>query len=341
MLSNAAFNALLKTLEEPPAHVKFIFATTEANKILPTIISRCQRFDLRPIPAEIIAQHLQHIAEEENVALDQSAAWAIARGADGGMRDAQSMLDQLVAFCGESITETNVLDVFGFTSRETVASLLQSLLKKEPANALQVVHEQFETGKDLSQLLGEVVSAIRALVVAKLDENASREGFPEALWNDLIEASTSHPADRLLALIDTFAEAEGRMKWATNKRLHIEIACLKAIERLNEVRISDVIKALDGTDFSGSPTPQPQPESTPASTPQKSPPAEKKTQGIDALIENAPEEAFDPTPEPKPKAPEEPAQEAKKEAPPEEKDDAFYKDPLIQDALRIFKGRLV
>ncbi|MFN9024988.1 MAG: DNA polymerase III subunit gamma/tau, partial [Akkermansiaceae bacterium] len=113
MLSNAAFNALLKTLEEPPDHVKFIFATTEVQKILPTILSRCQRFDLRPIPTQTIADHLLHIASAEGIKLDTTAAWAIAKGADGGMRDAQSMLDQLVAFCGESITEENVLDIFG------------------------------------------------------------------------------------------------------------------------------------------------------------------------------------------------------------------------------------
>ncbi|MDB4327509.1 DNA polymerase III subunit gamma/tau, partial [bacterium] len=188
MLSNAAFNALLKTLEEPPDHVKFIFATTEPNKILPTIISRCQRFDLRPIPTEIISAHLQHIAEEEKVKLDDAAAWAIAKGADGGMRDAQSMMDQLVAFCGAEITEKNVLDVFGFTSRETVAGLLQGILDKEATKSLAVIHEQFEGGKDLSQLLGEVVGAIRALVVVKLDAEAEREGFPEALWADLSKA---------------------------------------------------------------------------------------------------------------------------------------------------------
>ena len=113
MLTNQAFNALLKTLEEPPPHVKFIFATTEVHKILPTILSRCQRFDLRPIPTETIAQHLLHIASLEGVTLDQAAAWAIAKGADGGMRDAQSMLDQLVAFCGSQITEPDVLNIFG------------------------------------------------------------------------------------------------------------------------------------------------------------------------------------------------------------------------------------
>jgi len=101
MLTTAAFNALLKTLEEPPAHVKFIFATTEPQKILPTIISRCQRFDLRRIPTDIIADHLLHIAKAEGLQLNEAAAYSIAKGSEGGMRDAQSMLDQLVAFCGE------------------------------------------------------------------------------------------------------------------------------------------------------------------------------------------------------------------------------------------------
>ena len=121
MLTSQAFNALLKTLEEPPEHVKFIFATTEPQKVLPTILSRCQRFDLHRIPARLIAQHLQLIAQKEKVKLDPAAAWAIARGAEGGMRDAESMLDQLVAFCGETIAESDVLNVFGFTSEQTVA----------------------------------------------------------------------------------------------------------------------------------------------------------------------------------------------------------------------------
>src|SRR6188472_3228402 len=123
MLSSAAFNALLKTLEEPPPHVKFIFATTEPQKVLPTILSRCQRFDLHRIPAKLIAQHLQLIAQKEKVKLQPAAAHAIARGAEGGLRDAESMLDQLVAFCGEKISENDVLDVFGFTSEQTVVDL--------------------------------------------------------------------------------------------------------------------------------------------------------------------------------------------------------------------------
>ncbi len=359
MLTTGAFNALLKTLEEPPPHVKFIFATTEPHKVLPTIISRCQRFDLRPIPTEIIASHLQHIASEENVKLDDPAAWAIAKGADGGMRDAQSMLDQLVAFCGNEITETNVLDIFGFTSREIVADLLLGILKKEPASILSTILTQYDKGKDLSQLLTEIVGAIRALVVAKLNTDADREGFPEALWTDLTTASEPYKAERLLAVIDTFSEAESRMKWASNKRLHLEIASLKAIQNLEEIRLSDVITSIGKADPSeinqalSSPS---TPETTPP-TPTTDIPAspEKKTEvktepssqeglsTIDKLIANAPEKAIDPDP-PKPStpSPEPVAKEKEEEKTKEEPEhDDFHEDPLIIEALKIFKGRLI
>lgn len=250
MLSNAAFNALLKTLEEPPPHVKFIFATTEANKILPTILSRCQRFDLRPIPTETIAAHLLHIAKEEGIALDETAAWAIAKGADGGMRDAQSMLDQLVSFCGDSINEGNVLDVFGFTSREKVASLTQTLLARDNPAALSLIQKEAESGRELSQLLGELIGCLRALLVAKLDPSADGEGIPTHLWDALLASADEYAPDRILAAIDVFAETEGRMKWATNKRLHFELGVIKAIQSLGEVRITDVIKVLTkGADF--------------------------------------------------------------------------------------------
>jgi DNA polymerase-3 subunit gamma/tau len=250
MLSNAAFNALLKTLEEPPPHVKFIFATTEPNKILPTILSRCQRFDLRPIPTETIAAHLLHIASEEGLTLDETAAWAIAKGADGGMRDAQSMLDQLVSFCGDSINEANVLDVFGFTSREKVASLTQTLLARDNPAALSLIQKEAESGRELSQLLGELIGCLRALLVAKLDPSADGDGIPSNLWTALLAAADDYAPDRILAAIDVFAETEGRMKWATNKRLHFELGVIKAIQSLGEVRITDVIKVLTkGADF--------------------------------------------------------------------------------------------
>ncbi len=366
MLTSAAFNALLKTLEEPPEHVKFIFATTEPNKILPTIISRCQRFDLRPIPTETIAKHLQYISSEEGVHLDDPAAWAIAKGADGGMRDAQSMLDQLVAFCGESITEQNVLEIFGFTSRETVAGLATSILTKDSPAALELVHQQAECGKELSQLLGELIGCLRALLVCRLDPTAGNEGFPEELWDPLVTASEGVQTDRILNLIDVLADSEGRMKWAANKRLHFEIGIIKAIQSLNDARISDVIKALAGAQSLS--MDHPETDSPAAAAKPVNPPAEKKTQdptpstagknaaenhtdtpapkekkSLDALIEEAPEEAapIAPAPDAEPETAEQPASDPPKheeESPQEE--DSFYQDPLIQEALKVFEGTI-
>src|SRR6202047_3286690 len=175
MLSSAAFNALLKTLEEPPPHVKFIFATTEPQKVLPTILSRCQRFDLHRIPANLIAQHLQFIAEKEKITLEPAAAHAIARGAEGGLRDAESMLDQLVAFCGEKISEADVLNVFGSTSQQTVIDLTGKILGSETAGALDVLYEQCEAGKDMMRLMSDLISYLRDLLVFKAKPEALKE----------------------------------------------------------------------------------------------------------------------------------------------------------------------
>src|SRR5216684_2708697 len=131
MLSTAAFNALLKTLEEPPAHVKFMFATTEPEKVLPTILSRCQRFDLRRIPQALIVKHLAHIAKLEKVEVAPAALQAIARGAEGGMRDAESALDQLISFCGEQIEESDVLSMFGLAAQRQALDLSRAVLAGE------------------------------------------------------------------------------------------------------------------------------------------------------------------------------------------------------------------
>jgi DNA polymerase-3 subunit gamma/tau len=361
MLSTAAFNALLKTLEEPPEHVKFIFATTEAQKVLPTILSRCQRFDLRPIPADTIAEHLLKIASAEGVNLEGPAAWAIAKGADGGMRDAQSMLDQLVAFCGETITEANVLDVFGFTSRETVATVLGSLLARDTPTALSTVQREAEAGRELSQLLGELIGGLRALLVSRLDSATGGEGIPAETWTTLKTAADAYPAERLLSVIDVFAETEGRMKWASNKRLHLEIGLIKAVQTLGEVRLSDVIKVLAGsTEHLASPVsyaPSPEPVAAPASpepaaelapvapapaAPAPEAPKSEVVLSLDDLIAIAPDEpepAYEPVSEAPPWKPE-PAAPPEPPAPKADPMEEFYKDPLIQTALEMFEATL-
>jgi DNA polymerase-3 subunit gamma/tau len=244
MLTSAAFNALLKTLEEPPAHVKFIFATTEPQKVLPTILSRCQRFDLHRIPANLIAQHLQFIAGKEKITLEAAAAHAIAKGADGGLRDAESMLDQLVAFCGEKIAEPDVLSVFGFTSEQTVAQFTEKILRGETAEALGLLHAEADNGKDMMKLMSDLISYLRDLLVGKVKPEALAEDLNPDLQQSLQAQAAMIETDRLLELIDQFAAAEGRMKWAPNKRLHFEVAVIKAIQTLNQVTLNEVIENL-------------------------------------------------------------------------------------------------
>ena len=244
MLTSAAFNALLKTLEEPPPHVKFIFATTEPQKVLATILSRCQRFDLHRIPANLIADHLQYIARNENVTLETAAAHAIAKGADGGLRDAESMLDQLVAFCGETIAEQDVLSVFGFTSEQTVASFTEQLLRGGTAEALELLHAEAENGKDMMKLMSDLIAYLRDLLVFKVRPDAVADEFNPELQTALETQAELIPTERLLELIDQFAAAEGRMKWAPNKKLHFEVAVIKAIQTLGQVTLDDVIENL-------------------------------------------------------------------------------------------------
>src|SRR5687767_14406767 len=149
MLTKEAFNALLKTLEEPPAHVKFMFATTDPEKVLATILSRCQRFDLRRIPTALIVKHLALIAGKEKVKIDDAALYAIARGADGGMRDAESTLDQLISFCGEKTEEADVLTMFGLTAQGQILDLSRAVLAGEIHTTLHQLNDLAQKGKDL------------------------------------------------------------------------------------------------------------------------------------------------------------------------------------------------
>src|SRR5436190_21057008 len=244
MLSSAAFNALLKTLEEPPEHVKFIFATTEPQKVLPTILSRCQRFDLHRMPANLIAKHLQFIAGNENIALEPAAAHAIARGAEGGLRDAESMLDQLVAFCGEKISENDVLDVFGFTSEQTVIDLTDRILRGETPSAIDLLHQQSEVGKDMMRLISDLIAYLRDLLVFKANPDALKDDVEAEVQTSLSAQAELVTTDRLLELVDQFAAAEGRMKWAPNKKLHFEVAIIKAIQSLGQATLDEVIEKL-------------------------------------------------------------------------------------------------
>jgi DNA polymerase-3 subunit gamma/tau len=236
MLTTAAFNALLKTLEEPPEHVKFLFATTEAQKVPATILSRCQRFDLRRLTPELIANHLLFIAKSEEITLEPAASDAIARGADGALRDAESMLDQVVAFCGTTITAADVHQVFGFTPRETLLQLAQALLGRDTTTALALVKAQSEAGKDLSRLLADLIGLLRDILISKV--HPPQGSTPES------ELGKAIAQEKLLLLLDHFGEAEGRLRWTSDKKLQLDVALIKAVHLLEEVSLSDLLEML-------------------------------------------------------------------------------------------------
>ena len=246
MLTQQAFNALLKTLEEPPQHVVFVFATTEPHKVLPTILSRCQRFDLHRIPPRIIAKHLNYIATQEGVTLAAAAANAIAAAADGGLRDAESMLDQLVAFCGTSIDEQQVLEVFGLTAEQVVLDLSQAIVTRESTKALHLIHAQQEAGKDLSKLLTDLLNFFRSLLIAQVDASSLQDEQSEKARTVTANLKPKLNTSQLLRLMEILSEVEPTLKWATNKKLHLELAVIRAIQSLAEVGFDQVLDALDG-----------------------------------------------------------------------------------------------
>ncbi|MEP6673159.1 MAG: DNA polymerase III subunit gamma/tau [Chthoniobacter sp.] len=316
MLSNSSFNALLKTLEEPPAHVKFIFATTDVQKVPTTIISRCQRFDLRRIPTSQIAQHLLYIAGKEAIALEPAAAETIARGAEGGLRDAESMLDQLVAFCGEKIGEQDVLNIFGFTARQTVAELCDHLIAGQTGAALAAIQGQAEAGKDLSRLMSDLIEHLRNLLVAQSAPETLHEDLSAEAVAELTAQAGRVGSDKLLALIEQFADAEGRMKWAANKKMHFEIAAIRAIQTLGQATLTEVLDTLTAMRGGGAlperpvrkvetPTPKTPPpaalekKAEPKPAPIAPPPAAKPS--LSAVVAASLDEKKAPAPPPAPK----------------------------------------
>jgi len=245
MLSTAAFNALLKTLEEPPEHVKFMFATTDPEKVLPTILSRCQRFDLRRIPAALIAKHLAHVAKQEKVKIDQTALYAIARGAEGAMRDAQSVLDQLISFCGDKIEESEVLSMFGLTAQTQLLELSRAVLAGEVENALRQFNDLAGHGKDLGRLLSDLLNHFRNLLIFQVSRgDLTMLEVSEAESVSLSEQTKMAGADALTRIMEVLAEAEMRLRDAASKKILIEVALLRAIEARNAASLDSVLKQL-------------------------------------------------------------------------------------------------
>jgi DNA polymerase III subunit gamma/tau len=254
MLSTAAFNALLKTLEEPPAHVKFMFATTDPEKVLPTILSRCQRFDLRRIPSALIVQHLALIAKQEKVKIDEPALLAIARGADGGMRDAESALDQLISFCGDQIEEPDVLSMFGLAAQGQLLGLTRAVLAGDIPAALTGLNELAQNGKDLGRLLSDFLNHFRNLLIFQVSRgDLNLLEVSEAEVAALKEQSSLANVESLTRILEVLTDAEMRLRDAASRKILLEVTLLKAIEARQAVSLDAVLKQLNQLRGQGGP----------------------------------------------------------------------------------------
>lgn len=246
MLSTGAFNALLKTLEEPPPHVKFFFATTEPEKVPATIISRCQRFDLRRIPLPLIVDRLRLVAREEGVTVDEDALLAVARGAEGGLRDAESALDQIIAFGGRNVQESDVLSVFGLVPRATLESMAEQILRGDVPGLLRSVAEVDEAGKDLRRFAVELMEHFRNLIVClNVETPETILTVTDSQLQILRQQAALTDTERALRITRILADAEERLHYALSRRVLLETALIRAARAAVTVSVEEILRRLE------------------------------------------------------------------------------------------------
>lgn len=246
MLSIGAFNALLKTLEEPPSYVIFILATTEVHKIPITILSRCQRYDFKRISIDTIAGRLAELTRAEQIDVDDRALRYVARAADGSMRDALSLLDQCVAFhFGEKLTYDNVLEVLGAVDNRVFSKLFQAVLASDTKACIREIEEMIIQGRDLSQLVNDFVWYMRNLLIAKTtDEPGDMLDMSEENLAVLKEEAAGVDTETLMRYIRIFSELSGQLRYASQKRILVEIAFIKLTTPSMEQNLDSILQRI-------------------------------------------------------------------------------------------------
>lgn len=232
MLTIQAFNALLKTLEEPPAHVIFILATTEVNKLPLTILSRCQRFDFRGITIDSIVKRLKTIIDKENIDIKNNAIVEIAKQADGSMRDAISLLDQIYSFTEGQITEKSVYDVSGSVRKETLLKLVENTLNKDVPKAFKALNEIIEDGKEISKIVNDLILLLRDVLIIKNVRNDSKQKD-----ENLDNVAKNISNDKIYFYLEVLNQTQNDIKWTTQKRAYLELAIVKIIDHQTLDRI--------------------------------------------------------------------------------------------------------
>ncbi|NWF72553.1 MAG: DNA polymerase III subunit gamma/tau [Nitrospirae bacterium] len=262
MLSNSAFNALLKTLEEPPPHVVFIFATTEIHKIPATILSRCQHYNFRRIARTEIVERLRHVVDQDKIVIEERSLMALARASEGSMRDGLSLLDQAVAFGGKTIVHADLEALLGAVPQELVRALIQAITAQESAAALRVVAQLLDQGHDLRSYCAEVVEYLRNMLVVSVvplpqEQQSLIEASAEDLTQMAADARTFSP-ELLQELLAIFTQAEDSLRLSAHPRFVLETAAVRATRLLRRAdEKSPLPQAVQAAQRTGQPQPIP------------------------------------------------------------------------------------
>jgi DNA polymerase-3 subunit gamma/tau len=255
MLTPEAFNALLKTLEEPPSAVLFIFATTEPNKLLPTILSRCQRFDFRKISVSEIVQRLKYIAKEEKINIDDDACLLIARKADGSVRDAESMLDQAASFGENNVTVSELRTVLGFVPRELLFELTACFSKHDPKAALLIIDRVIEEGHDPHEFLLELVEHLRTLLLLKMDLRLSElQGIPESELGRYKEQTDQFDSGQILRMLSLTTQLEPKLHRSVQPRTLLDTHAVQLSRLDSTVMLETLLSKIEESEGEASET---------------------------------------------------------------------------------------
>ncbi|WP_417913416.1 DNA polymerase III subunit gamma/tau, partial [Candidatus Electronema sp. TJ] len=246
MLTTEAFNALLKTLEEPPAHVYFMFATTELHKVPVTILSRCQRYELKRVGSKELAAHFARLAESEGIMMEPAALNMVVRAAGGSVRDGLSLLDQLFSYCGEQVTAADAAEVLGTVGSEVIAGTAKALLAHDLAAALERLETVTRSGMDLKRFINELLAWFRSLVVCAVSkEPAQLLDLPADELASLQETAASHSPQSLFLLFNLLMDSLEKAAWSSRPRFAVEMAFIRAVQAEDVVPVTELLGRLD------------------------------------------------------------------------------------------------
>jgi len=244
MLTTEAFNALLKTLEEPPSHVKFIFATTESHKVPVTILSRCQRFDFKRIPLSQIIAHLQRIAESEGIKIANSGLAIIAREAEGSMRDAESLMDQVISFCGQEVKEKDVTDILGIIDRDIMFESSAAILEGAADRCLEVVEKVYNYGYDIKEFYRALMEQFRNLLISLITPQNHLLDISESDRKETLRLAQIAGEEKLQLLLNFLITREEDLRFTSHPRLILETTMIKMCSLGDYLSFEDLLKKL-------------------------------------------------------------------------------------------------